>query len=311
MEPQQRELQLRDDEVLVVARIGDERDVLAVARHVVARRPVARDGGRARDLLDEEGRAPTVDGLVVEVGAHARTAAVDTVEVERRDAEVADRLGVLTPRQARRRIEGHVVVEELADEREARGHRRVVRIRRAENGIHDEGERVGEIVTGVHDPARLADLSQRGPDRRGVRRERWQRREHPPEATLVVEGRLGSDQTGVSVSVAHAFQRTTAALAIRRIRGKCRSGAPGRQHVVVCRLVAGCLPGGPHLRAQPATVGHVEALADRPRAHRGGVRPTGGIRQGASCGGAPAPAPVARGPQASWRRTRRPRRLRA
>ena len=39
----------------------------------------------------------------------------------------------------------------------------------------------GEVVVGVHDPARHANLDQCGPHRVGRRRERRQRREHPAE----------------------------------------------------------------------------------------------------------------------------------
>ena len=204
VEPQERQLDLADHEVLVVAGVGDERDVLAVARQVVTRLAVAGPRRRSGDLLDEHRRPTPVDALVVEVRADAGSTAVDAVEVERRDAEVADRLGVLPAGEARCRVERHVVVEELAEEREPGRVGRVVRVVLALGRVGDEGDGVGQVVLGVHQPAGLADLDERLADGRRVGGEGRQRREHPAEPALLVErGPWGGD-TVVSVSVAHA-----------------------------------------------------------------------------------------------------------
>jgi hypothetical protein len=121
VEPQQRLLQPGHHHVLVVARIGDQRHHLAVAGQVPPRAAVDGDSSRAGDLLGQEGRPPAVHSLVIQVRRHRRAAAVHAVQVERGNPEVADRLGVLGPGQARGGIEGHVVVQELAEEGEPGG----------------------------------------------------------------------------------------------------------------------------------------------------------------------------------------------
>lgn len=111
VELQERELELRDDQVLVVARVSDQRRVDAVAWHVAGSRGV-----------DQQPDA--VLGVEVRVGLGPR--AVDAVELEQRRAEVLDRLGVVLPLEARGRVERDVVVHELAEEHESDRDCRVV-----------------------------------------------------------------------------------------------------------------------------------------------------------------------------------------
>jgi len=83
------------------------------------------------------------------------------------------------------------VVEKLAQEREARRERRVVRVVDALRRVGDERDRIGQIITRVHRSARRAEFGQRVADQLRVGRERWQRRKQTAEAALVVEGGLG------------------------------------------------------------------------------------------------------------------------
>ena len=177
VELEEGELQLRDDQVLVVAGIADDRAVLAVARHVeLAGRPA---------LLDQKGYAAA--GLVVEMRAAAGPGAVDVVEREARGAEVRDLLRVDLPLEAGGRVEGHVVVEELPEEGEPGRQVRIVRVLRRQRRVGDQvGRRLGQVVLGVHDAAGLADLDERRAGLRRVGGEGGQVAEHPAEAAGVV-----------------------------------------------------------------------------------------------------------------------------
>jgi hypothetical protein len=99
-----REVQLRHEEVHVVARVADECDALAVARHV----------GAAG--AEEELRAVVP---VEEIRTTNRSAAVDALEVDTRRAEVADCVGVGLMGDGRA-VGGDVVRDELPEDRPAR-----------------------------------------------------------------------------------------------------------------------------------------------------------------------------------------------
>ena len=189
MEADQGKVELGDDEVLVVAGITDECHPLAVARLIEAVRAVDRHHAGSGVGLDEQRRGATVDGLVEQVRRCDRTASVETVEIESRDAEVAQRLGVLAAGEGRCRVERHVVIEELPEEREARGAVRVVGVVDALGRIGDERDRVREVVGSVHRAARSAELGEGIADERCVGGERRKAGEQSAEAALVVEGR--------------------------------------------------------------------------------------------------------------------------
>ncbi|GGM97505.1 hypothetical protein GCM10009721_25600 [Terrabacter tumescens] len=195
VEAEHREVQLADDEVLVVAGVADEGDVLGVARQV-GPGPSERHGIGPGDGLDEEARGAAVDRVVVEEGADPGAAAVDAVEVERRDAEVADRLRVLAPGERARRVERHVVVEELAEEGHARGQVGVVGVVRALRRVDDERDGVGAVLR-VHDPAGLAELHEGAADGGGVGGEGRQGGEQTAEPALLVERRLRREDAGI------------------------------------------------------------------------------------------------------------------
>ena len=99
-------MQLRDDRVLVVARVPDQRPPRVVARQVAVAQQQLRPGRL---------RVP-----VVEVGLHDRPGAVDGVEVEARGAEVDQRVRVRLAVEQRRRVERDVVVDELREVGEPR-----------------------------------------------------------------------------------------------------------------------------------------------------------------------------------------------
>ena len=106
VEPGQCLVQLDDDEVLVVARLRDDGSSCAVARHVQDAVDVRRD----QELVRVRG--------VVELGLLHRPAPVDRVEVVARCPEVDARVRVHLLQRQRGVVEGDVVVDELADERE-------------------------------------------------------------------------------------------------------------------------------------------------------------------------------------------------
>ena len=119
-------MQPGDHQVLVVARVGDDRGV----------RPSS-----ARQVLEQAAELDpqlVAVGRVVELRARDRALAVDGVEVERRRARVrrVSRLG--RHAQRRGRVEGDVVVDELAEERRPCRVRRVVRVVRAQARIGDQ-----------------------------------------------------------------------------------------------------------------------------------------------------------------------------
>src|SRR5918994_2626703 len=116
VELQERQLELGDDQVLVVAGIADVRDVLAVPRNILRRL-----------LVDEE-----LDIVwrysVVELWAGPASRSVDAVQVERGGAKVGNCRGVDLAQQAGSRVEGYVVVEELAQKGDPRSVVGVVRV---------------------------------------------------------------------------------------------------------------------------------------------------------------------------------------
>lgn len=176
VEAQEAEMQLRDDQVLVIARIADQRHRLTVPRHVELVRRAVR-----RDALDEEFDA--AGGLVVEMRTGTRPGAVQIVEPEGRRAEIGDHFRVGLTFQARGRIERHVMVKELAEKGHSGAHLRIVGIVGRQRGIGDELHRSGgEVVLRVHDAVTLADIDQRLAQLRRVGGEGRQLAEQPTEA---------------------------------------------------------------------------------------------------------------------------------
>jgi hypothetical protein len=177
VEEQEGAVEPGDDQVLVVARIADDRGAVGAARQIL-------EGAAAFDR--ELDAVIGVVQLLLRDGAGA----VDRVEVERRCAEVAGVRGIGGARQPRRRIEGHVVIEELAEEGGPRRLARVVRVVRAQREIDDQ--RLGprrQRIGGVEQAAGPAELAQRRLDARAVLRERRQP-EDPPEV-IATGGRRG------------------------------------------------------------------------------------------------------------------------
>ncbi len=159
-------VQSADDDILIVARVAEQRGVAAVAI------------GRPGQILmhaagaDFQRRAHRSVGVGhVEIWPDAGAAAEDRVKIERGRARVRRRERVRRLTELRRLVEGDVVICELPDERRARGHRRVVGVgavrvgarrvpvdRRVDNQALLAG---GEVVARVHDAARHADFQQR------------------------------------------------------------------------------------------------------------------------------------------------------
>src|SRR5687767_705272 len=97
-------MDLAEDQVFVVARIGDDGDPAAITRQIVAGRRCAANQEPA--------------GCVVEApaGFVAGSAAVDRIEVKERIATVADGRQVMRLAEGRYRVhERHVMVDELTE----------------------------------------------------------------------------------------------------------------------------------------------------------------------------------------------------
>ena len=143
---QHRQMGLRNDEIFVVAMIADQREAFGAARQVVARRDdyvVNADG-----LADQEFRAGRlavgIAGIArVKLPAAVGPEAVDTVEIERRRAEIFDRGGIGFLVAERGEIERDVVIDELAEIGEPRRDFGVVAGRVARVGVL---HRVGKFL---------------------------------------------------------------------------------------------------------------------------------------------------------------------
>jgi len=103
VEPGEQQVQLADDDVLVVARIADERDLLAVSGQVVDAVGVGADEQLALVI-------PVVLERFV-----AGPGPVERVEVEAGSPEAGEAVGVVKPVEAGDRVEGDVVIDELAE----------------------------------------------------------------------------------------------------------------------------------------------------------------------------------------------------
>jgi hypothetical protein len=134
VELQHQQVKLRDDDVLVVARIADQRAPLGVPGQIVAVRP-----------------QQELEGLVtvIKIGLLRGAEAVEAVELQDRRAEVARRARIDLLLQDRGRIEGEVMVDELTEEGVARPDAVVVL-----RGI--------KRIPAIHRPARLAKLERAG-----------------------------------------------------------------------------------------------------------------------------------------------------
>ena len=148
-------VQLDDDQVLVIARLRDDRPAVAVTRHVL----YAVDIRRHQQLV--------AVGGIVELGLTRRSAPVDRVEVVARRPEVDGGIGVRLLLRERRVVERDVVVDELPDEREPR-----------------EQARAGVQMGGVGDGLVLDHRSRQAVQQIVARREGRKLLEHDPEPAL-------------------------------------------------------------------------------------------------------------------------------
>ena len=154
VELQHGQLQLRDERVLVVARVAEQRRLLLVARQVVL------------VVVPADQHLLVARVAVVEERVVDRAADVDAVQVEPRAAEVRQRVRVVGPVQAGDRVEGQVVVDELPE----------VRVAARDVGVVQLGLEVRRDDLLQHEPGDVADPRVV----RHVRREP----EHPAEPPL-------------------------------------------------------------------------------------------------------------------------------
>ncbi len=169
VELQHGQLQLADEGVLVVARVAQQRRLLVVARQVVL------------VVVPADQHLLAAGVAVVEERVVGRPPAVHAVQVEARAAEVRQRVRVVRPGQAGDRVEGQVVVDELAQVRVAGRDVRVVQLRR----------RTGHVLR--HQRRDLGDPRVAGHERRQP--------EHPAEPALVQPRQRQVRQAALLVAV--------------------------------------------------------------------------------------------------------------
>ena len=169
VELQHRQLPLADEGVLVVARITDQRGVLAVAGQIILV-VVAPD----EELL-------TAGALVVQERVVDRATTVETVQVEAGGAEVRQRVWVVLPVQAGRGIERQVMVDELPEVRVSGRNGRIVQFRgRSGHVLRHHRRDLGNSLIG--------------------RDERW-KPEHPSESALRQPGHRNVPETSQLIAV--------------------------------------------------------------------------------------------------------------
>jgi hypothetical protein len=170
VEQDERAVQPRDDQVLVVSRIGDNR------RAVREPRQILEDPAGVDRQLRRIGRG------VVERTARGGTAAVDGIQIERGCAPARRRQRLRGNAELRARVERDVVIDELAEERRAGRVRRVIRVVRAQARIGDQlhGARA-QLIRGVEQPTRSRQRDERLHDAVARRRKRLQIGKEPPE----------------------------------------------------------------------------------------------------------------------------------
>jgi hypothetical protein len=151
---QEQPLELRDDDVLVVARVADDRALVGVRdrrgrgkiapRQVLRPRIVRRAGQRTSEV--------EVEALRIEVRLIVGTAAIDVVEIEPRRPVIDQRAEIVLFLQAARRVEGQVVIDELAEVGISRGDAALLRVgaveRRLVLGQHARRKRRQRVDSG-------------------------------------------------------------------------------------------------------------------------------------------------------------------
>jgi hypothetical protein len=149
VEEQERRVQTSDDEILVVAGVGDDRRMVAWVAREILEQPAALD--TELDLI----------ARVVQLRGAERPIAIDRVEVERRRAGVrgGDRGRWLA--QPGRRVEGDVVIQELAHESRPGRMGGAVGVVHAERRVDNQGHRPRrQLVLGIQNPPGRAQRQQ-------------------------------------------------------------------------------------------------------------------------------------------------------
>ena len=148
MKFEHRQMRLCDDKIFVIAMIADQCEAFRAARQIIARGARHTAERHADGLANQKFRAGRLAvGLAgiarVELPAAVRTEAVDTVEIQRRRAEILDggRICLLVAEGSQ--IQRDVVVDELSEIGEPCGNRRVVAGRIVRTGVL---HRVGKFL---------------------------------------------------------------------------------------------------------------------------------------------------------------------
>ena len=163
-------MEAADHQVFVVARVGDE---------CLQRSGIARQVLEPAAMADLEPEWPAALGILrtlVVFGILLRTRAVDGIEVERRTPGIGRGARLRPAAEPGSQIESQVVVDELAEERDASGVGRIVGIVQAQGGVKDQLRRAGgKVVLGVERTARRPKLEHRRCEF-GAGRSEWRKR---------------------------------------------------------------------------------------------------------------------------------------
>ena len=135
-------MEARDHQVLVVARIADQRGAVRIAREVL----------ELAARLDNEVQAV----IGVQVRGFAGPTAIHAVEVEPGGTQIRAASNVRWSPELRPSVSGDVMVEELPDECCARRVRWIVRVSGAQLWFGDEPDRTGRRAGRSHRASRRA-----------------------------------------------------------------------------------------------------------------------------------------------------------
>jgi hypothetical protein len=174
VELHERQMQLGDDQVLVVARITDDREAARCPRQVVperrlvSQRRVALNFAGCRHANLEKVRV--LRGAPVEVGLNPRTGAIEVVEIQRRSPEIVERQRIDDRLLERRWVEDDVVIDELAEVGKAGGDRLVVALGGLVLFEHRHAQGQQRVIRGLQwwKIEHPTEFARRGPGPRGM-----------------------------------------------------------------------------------------------------------------------------------------------
>src|SRR5437868_1524322 len=106
MQLQKSDVQLRENQVLVLSRVGGQSDPFGVARQIFRQTEVV------FRFADQKALGPA-RSILVEERSESRTAAVDMIEIQRRAPKIPGILNIRVSSVQRSKIEREIVIDEL------------------------------------------------------------------------------------------------------------------------------------------------------------------------------------------------------